>query len=143
MNEENAQVIYDLLDRIKVTDENRDKMEKIRKFLSESKFQEALDELQILQMSGNIEYEDYAEVFNLPTFLDKKYFQWFIKYIIETRNVEEIYTVAEYKNLEVLNVAKELKYKENHFKYELKILIYKVKHTLLGRAIRKFVRTLK
>ena len=61
-------------------------------------------------------YEDYAEVFNLPTFLDKKYFQGFIKYIIETRNVEEIYTVAEYKNLEVLNVAKELKYKENHFK---------------------------
>lgn len=28
MNEENAQVIYDLLDRIKVTDENRDRMEK-------------------------------------------------------------------------------------------------------------------
>ena len=27
MNEENAQVIYDLLDRIKVTDENRDRME--------------------------------------------------------------------------------------------------------------------
>ena len=62
MNEENAQVIYDLLDRIKVTDENRDRMEKIRKFLSESKLQEALDELQILQMSGNVEYEDYAEV---------------------------------------------------------------------------------
>ena len=62
MNEENAQVIYDLLDRIKVTDENRERMEKIRKFLSESKFQEALDELQILQMSGNVEYEDYAEV---------------------------------------------------------------------------------
>lgn len=41
MNEENAQVIYDLLDRIKVTDENRERMEKIRKFLSESKFQEA------------------------------------------------------------------------------------------------------
>ena len=29
MNEENAQVIYDLLDRIKVTDENRERMEKI------------------------------------------------------------------------------------------------------------------
>ena len=62
MNEENIQVIYDLLDRIKVTDENRDTMEKIRKFLNENKFQEALDELQILQMSGNVEYEDYAEV---------------------------------------------------------------------------------
>ena len=31
MNEENAQVIYDLLDRIKVTDENRDRMEKNKK----------------------------------------------------------------------------------------------------------------
>ena len=27
MNEENEQVIYDLLDRIKVTDENRDRMD--------------------------------------------------------------------------------------------------------------------
>ena len=62
MNEENIQVIYDLLDRIKVTDENRDRMEKIRKFLNENKFQEALDELQILQMSGNVEYEAYSEV---------------------------------------------------------------------------------
>ena len=33
MNEENAQVIYDLLDRIKVTDENRDRMEKIRNLI--------------------------------------------------------------------------------------------------------------
>lgn len=62
MNEENAQVIYDLLDRIKVTDENRERMEKIRKFLSESKFQEALDELQILQMSGNVRIWGLCEV---------------------------------------------------------------------------------
>lgn len=62
MDEENAQVIYDLLDRIKVTDENRDRMERIRKYLSESKFQEALEELQILQASGNIEYIEYSKV---------------------------------------------------------------------------------
>ena len=31
MNEDNAQVIYDLLDRIKVTDENRERIENIRK----------------------------------------------------------------------------------------------------------------
>lgn len=62
MNEENSQVIYDLLDRIKVTDENRDRMEKIRKYLKESKFQEAVEELQILQASGNVEYIDYSEV---------------------------------------------------------------------------------
>lgn len=62
MNEENSQVIYDLLDRIKVTDENRERMEKIRKYLKESKFQEAVEELQILQASGNVEYIDYSEV---------------------------------------------------------------------------------
>ena len=62
MNEDNAQVIYDLLDRIKVTDENRERIENIRKYLGESKFQEALEELQILQASGNIEYIDYSEV---------------------------------------------------------------------------------
>ena len=62
MNEENEQVIYDLLDRIKVTDENRDRMERIRKFLKESKFQEAVEELQILQTIGNVEYIDYSEV---------------------------------------------------------------------------------
>ena len=60
MNEENAQVIYDLLDRIKVTDENRERMEKIRKFLSESKFQEALDELQIF--STNSKSHSFAAV---------------------------------------------------------------------------------
>ena len=62
MNDENAQVIYDLLDRIKVTDENRARIENIRRYLSESKFQEALEELKILQASGNIEYIDYSEV---------------------------------------------------------------------------------
>lgn len=62
MNEENSQVIYDLLDRIKVTDENRERMEKIRKYLKESKFQEAVEELQMLQASGNVEYIDYSEV---------------------------------------------------------------------------------
>lgn len=62
MDNDNAQVIYDLLDRIKVTDENRDRIENIRIFLGESKFQEALDELKILQASGNIEYVEYSEV---------------------------------------------------------------------------------
>ena len=61
MNEDNAQVIYDLLDRIKVTDENRERIENIRKYLGESKFQEALEELQILQASGNIEYIERAK----------------------------------------------------------------------------------
>lgn len=62
MATENENLIYDLLDRIKITDENRDQIAKIRAYLHESKYQEALDELKILQDSGNIEYLDYAEV---------------------------------------------------------------------------------
>ena len=62
MKDENEQIIYDLLNRIKVTDENRDRMQKIRKYLDESKYQEALEELQILQAFGNVEYIDYSEV---------------------------------------------------------------------------------
>lgn len=62
MKDENEQMIYDLLNRIKVTDANRDRVQKIRKYLDESKYQEALEELQILQAFGNVEYIDYSEV---------------------------------------------------------------------------------
>lgn len=62
MDVENTQVIYDLLDRIKVTDDNRVIIEKIREHLGENKFQEALEELKILQASGNIEYIDYEDI---------------------------------------------------------------------------------
>ena len=62
MSEDNSKVINDLLDRIKVTDDNRESIEKIRMFLEQKKFQEALDELQVLQSTGNIEYLDFSEV---------------------------------------------------------------------------------
>lgn len=61
MTTENESVIYDLLERIKITDENREQIEKIRKNLEEKKFQEALEGLRILQSSGNVEYIDYTE----------------------------------------------------------------------------------
>ena len=60
MGEDNIEVINGLLDRIKVTDENRDSIERIRMFLEQKKFQEALDELQDLQARGNIEYIDFS-----------------------------------------------------------------------------------
>ena len=56
MATENENAIFDLLDRIKVTDENRDSIEKIRNFLDEKRYQEALVELKRLQDKGNIEY---------------------------------------------------------------------------------------
>ena len=62
MATENENAIFDLLDRIKVTDENRDSIEKIRNFLDEKRYQEALVELKRLQDKGNIEYIEYEEV---------------------------------------------------------------------------------
>ena len=62
MAEENIRIINDLLDRIKVTDENRERIERIRDHLENKEYQEALQELQILQNSGNVEYIDYEEV---------------------------------------------------------------------------------
>lgn len=62
MADENIKVINDLLDRIKVTDANREKIEKIRRYLDLKQYQEALEELQILQNSGKVEYLDYQEV---------------------------------------------------------------------------------
>ena len=62
MAEDNIKVINDLLDRIKVTDENRETIERIRMYLEQRKYQEALAELQVLQASGNVEYLDFSEV---------------------------------------------------------------------------------
>ena len=62
MATENENAIFDLLDRIKVTDENRDSIETIRNFLDEKRYQEALVELKRLQDKGNIEYIEYEEV---------------------------------------------------------------------------------
>ena len=62
MATENENAIFDLLYRIKVTDENRDSIEKIRNFLDEKRYQEALVELKRLQDKGNIEYIEYEEV---------------------------------------------------------------------------------
>ena len=59
---DNSKIINDLLDRIKVTDENRESIERIRMFLEQKKFQEALYELQNLQARGNVEYIDFSEV---------------------------------------------------------------------------------
>ena len=61
MSTENENAIYDLLDRIKITDENRSSIELIRNYLNERKFQEALFELKKLQARGNLEYIDYSE----------------------------------------------------------------------------------
>lgn len=62
MKENNIDLIYDLLKRIKITDENRERIENIRDFLDEGQYQDALFELNILQEAGNIEYVTYNEI---------------------------------------------------------------------------------
>lgn len=87
-------------------------------------------------------YEEFATVFNLPTFLDSRYFQGFIEYIINTRNIEKINVDNCYTYMQILQ-NKDLhivKYKQSDFQYKFAIFKYKLQNTLLGRAIKKFIR---
>ena len=91
-------------------------------------------------------YEEFATVFELPTFLDKKYWLGFINYIQETRDINEIYTTEEIKNILQGKFNKELSkitYNENNFLYSLAILKAKICNTLIFRGIRKIIRKLK
>lgn len=105
----------------------------------------AMENTKYSQYTVRQRLENFAEIFNLPTFLDKKYFQGFIEYIIKSRNVKNAFVQNEYMNLEVLeNTQKnEIRYKDSKTKYKLMIMRYKVQHTLIGRAIRKLIRKLK
>ena len=90
-------------------------------------------------------YEVFATVFDLTTFLDEKYWLGFIEYIINTRNIEIIYISEDYKNIEFFKnkTTNFFRYKESRIKYNLVILEYKIKKSLLCRAIRKIFRTIK
>ena len=56
MNDEQKQKLYNLLDRIRINDGNRDTIVKIRHALDDGDYAEALKEIKILQASGNIQY---------------------------------------------------------------------------------------
>lgn len=91
-------------------------------------------------------YEEFATVFELPTFIDKKYWLGFINYIKETRDIKEIYTTEEIKNIikEKLNIElSKITYKENNFLYSIAILKAKISNTLIFRGVRKIFRKLK
>lgn len=85
------------------------------------------------------QYEKFATVFNLDTFLDTKYFLQFINYIIKTRDIKEIYVSKEYESIFKDKKVSIINYTENKNRYKLEILIFKLKHTLVGRAIRKLL----
>ena len=91
-------------------------------------------------------YEKFATVFNLTTFLPSKYYLGFIEYIIKTRNINEIY-MAKNKYSQIIQgkfkIMDNITYRNSKFVYILKILEYKLNHTIMARAIRKAIRLLK
>lgn len=92
-------------------------------------------------------YERFATVFDLTTFLGQESWLGFIEYVIYTRNIKDIYLTEEYSDIdffkEKLKIKETIRYKENKFLYQLAILDYKLKHTLVGRAIRKLIRIIR
>jgi len=91
-------------------------------------------------------YEKFSTVFDLTTFLGQESWFGFIKYVINTRNIKDIYLAEEYRNIDFfqhdLNIKEIVKYRESNRLYKLAIIKYRIKHTLIGRIVRKIIRTL-
>lgn len=90
-------------------------------------------------------YEKIATVFNLNTFIDKKYYLGFIEYIMKTRNIENVYVACEMYKEEISKIIpnfETIRYNESKFLYELYIKKYNLKQTILVRAIRKIIRAI-
>ncbi len=88
-------------------------------------------------------YEQFCTVYDVPTFLDKKYWISFIQYIINSRKVDKIYlSHTKYqkelkKKWETIEISK---CQNNDRLYNIKKMQYKITHTLPIRAIKKIIR---
>lgn len=107
----------------------------------------ALENSKHSQYAFRQKLEEFSIVFNLTTFLDKKYYLSFIEYIVNTRNIKDIFLArnCKYKN-DIINFFKAVvlfEYKESILLYYLEIFKYKLKHTIICRAMKKFIRLLK
>lgn len=89
------------------------------------------------------EYEKFATVYDLTTFLDCKYYLGFIEYLIKTKNIKEIYIAKEIKYSKELKekfkIKQEIEYIPSKKFYYNKILKYKIKYSLPGKVIRKII----
>ena len=96
------------------------------------------------QYANRQNIEKYATVFNLTSFLEKKYFNGFIEYIIETRNIKKKYILNKCKDKKsIINYFNDLEiinYSNNNFLYYLNIIKYKIGKFFIIRAIRKVLR---
>jgi hypothetical protein len=86
------------------------------------------------------QYEEFATIFELPTFIDKAYYKSFIEYLINTRKIKEIYST---KDIQELNITSNITYKPSNTYYNLQILKYRIKFSLPGKVIRKLARSIK
>lgn len=88
-------------------------------------------------------YEQFCIVYDLATFLDSKYWISFIQYIIDSRNIDNIYiSNTKYKKQfkEKFNTIDIEKCKNNKIVYKYKILLYKINKIFIIRAFRKIIR---
>ena len=98
------------------------------------------------QYANRQNFERYATIYNLTTFLERKNFKAFIEYIIDTREVKNIYISSQCKEKEI--ITKNLKefeffnYSNSSFLYYFNIIKYKVSKFIVIRAIKKIFRIL-
>lgn len=92
--------------------------------------------------------EKYAIVFDLTTFLNYRYWDEFVDYIITTRNIEKIINcnnefgkkiIRKYKNIK----SESYNYEEDNSQYELDIKKYKKSRRIYNRILKKIKRGLK
>ena len=98
------------------------------------------------QYANRQNFERYATIYNLTTFLESKYFKGFIEYIIDTREVKNIYISSQCKEKE--KITKNLKefeyinYSNSNFLYYFNIIKFKISKFIVIRAIKKIFRIL-
>lgn len=95
------------------------------------------------------DFELYSDVFDLTTFLEKEYWLGFIEYLIKTRDISQV-VIADIKDATEIKTFLSQKfseisiqdylYSDNEKLYKRKINEYRIKNSLIGRAIRKISR---
>lgn len=96
------------------------------------------------QYANRQNFEKYAIVYNLNSFLEKKYFKGFIEYIIDTRKIKKTYISNECKEKGTisnnLTSFEYIDYSNSNLLYYFNIIKYKVSKFIFIRAIKKIIR---
>lgn len=88
-------------------------------------------------------YEQFSIIYDLNTFLESKYWISFLKYIKDNRNIKDIYLSNTIYNREIkekFEVVDIENCDDSNFKYELNVLKYYIKKSIIVRGLRKILR---